>query len=78
MSRPDHHVLLHEVVREPSRSESVAKLALAMRPRRDLAHVWIDHRRPHPRELARLQQVLDDVELRALAIQLEEDLVSFA
>jgi hypothetical protein len=76
--RADHHVLLHEVVREPGGRESLSQLSLAVRDRRDLTDVRIDHRRAHARELAGLEQVLDDVALGSLAVELQEDLVSLA
>src|SRR5262249_61771386 len=63
---------------EPGGGEPLAHLALAMRLRGNLADVRVDHDGTHAGELARLQQVLDDVDLRAFAVQLQEDLVRFA
>jgi hypothetical protein len=78
MRRADHHLFHHDVVAEPGRGEPLPQLVLAVRERRDLAHVRIDHRRAEARELAGLEQVLDDVDLRAFAVQLEVDLVAVA
>jgi len=76
--RTHHHVLLEEVVREVGRRQPGAELSLAVRARRDLAHVRIDHRRADTREFPRVEQVLDDVELGALAVELQVDLVARA
>ena len=78
MGRADHHLFFHEVVVQAGVREAVAQLLLAVCERRDLAHVRVDHGRADARECTGREQVFDDVDLRALAVQLQVDLVAFS
>jgi hypothetical protein len=75
MRRTHHDVLLEDVVRQAGRAELLDDVALAVCARRDLADVGVDHHRAYAGELSAREQVLDDVELRPLAVELEIDLV---